>query len=112
MSDTPATLAQAREQFLGLVESVRPELHRYCARLTGSVIEGEDIVQETLAKAFYAMSQTLEVPPLRPWLFRIAHNTAIDFSAATGGGKPSRATISTRSPRTTPHRIRSSCARH
>ena len=72
-------MAQAREQFLGLVAGVRPELHRYCARLTGSVIEGEDIVQDTLAKAFYAMSQTVEVPPLRPWLFRIAHNAAIDF---------------------------------
>jgi RNA polymerase sigma-70 factor (ECF subfamily) len=72
-------MAQAREQFLGLVAGVRPELHRYCARLTGSVIEGEDIVQDTLAKAFYAMSQTPEVPPLRPWLFRIAHNAAIDF---------------------------------
>jgi RNA polymerase sigma-70 factor (ECF subfamily) len=72
-------MAQAREQFLGLVAGVRPELHRYCARLTGSVIEGEDIVQDTLARAFYAMSQTLEVPPLRPWLFRIAHNAAIDF---------------------------------
>ncbi|HSO33796.1 MAG TPA: sigma-70 family RNA polymerase sigma factor [Labilithrix sp.] len=79
MSETPATMAQAREQFLGLVAGVRPELHRYCARLTGSVIEGEDIVQDTLAKAFYAMSQTVEVPPLRPWLFRIAHNAAIDF---------------------------------
>ena len=63
---------------------MRPELHRYCARLTGSVIEGEDIVQDTLAKAFYAMSQTLEVPPLRPWLFRIAHNTAIDFLRSRG----------------------------
>src|SRR6476620_1563171 len=84
MSETPATMAQAREQFLGLVAGVRPELHRYCARLTGSVIEGEDIVQETLAKAFYAMSQTLEVPPLRPWLFRIAHNTAIDFLRSRG----------------------------
>ena len=77
-------MAQAREQFLGLVAGVRPELHRYCARLTGSVIEGEDIVQETLAKAFYALSQTLEVPPLRPWLFRIAHNTAIDFLRSRG----------------------------
>jgi len=62
-----------------MVEGVRPELHRYCARLTGSVIEGEDIVQETLAKAFYALSLSAEVPPLRPWLFRIAHNAAIDF---------------------------------
>src|SRR5579883_1060598 len=62
-----------------MVDSIRPELHRYCARLTGSVIEGEDVVQETLASALYALSQEPEVPPLRPWLFRIAHNKAVDF---------------------------------
>jgi len=67
-----------------MVEEVRPELHRYCARITGSVIEGEDIVQDTLAKAFYALSLSAEVPPLRPWLFRIAHNTAIDFLKSHG----------------------------
>ncbi|HEX3761363.1 MAG TPA: sigma-70 family RNA polymerase sigma factor [Kofleriaceae bacterium] len=62
-----------------MVGAIRPELHRYCARLTGSVIEGEDIVQDTLARAFYALSMMPEPPPLRPWLFRIAHNAAIDF---------------------------------
>ena len=72
-------LARAREQFLAVVDDVRPALHRYCARLTGSVIEGEDIVQDTLARAFYALSQSPEVPPLRPWLFTIAHNCAVDF---------------------------------
>jgi len=76
---TPSTLADAREQFLSMVGDIRPELHRYCARLTGSVIEGEDIVQDTLAKAFYALSLSEEVPALRPWLFRIAHNAAMDF---------------------------------
>ena len=84
VTQTPATLADAREQFLALVAQVRPELHRYCARLTGSVIEGEDIVQDTLAKAFYALSLSPEVPPLRPWLFRIAHNAAIDFLRSHG----------------------------
>ena len=79
MTETPPSLADAREQFLLLVSDVRPELHRYCARLTGSVIEGEDIVQETLAKGFYALSLLVDVPPLRPWLFRIAHNAALDF---------------------------------
>ncbi|MGZ3448285.1 MAG: sigma-70 family RNA polymerase sigma factor [Polyangiales bacterium] len=80
----PANLAEAREQFLVMVEGVRPELHRYCARLTGSVIDGEDIVQDTLAKAFYALSLSPEVPALRPWLFRIAHNTALDFLKSHG----------------------------
>src|SRR4051812_48450338 len=78
------SLAQAREEFLTLVSDVRPELHRYCARLTGSVIEGEDIVQDALAKAFYAMSMAPDLPPLRPWLFRIAHNAAMDFLKSHG----------------------------
>ncbi len=84
MTETPTALADAREQFLAMVDGVRPELHRYCARLTGSVIEGEDIVQDTLAKAFYALSLSPDVPPLRPWLFRIAHNAALDFLKSHG----------------------------
>src|SRR6185369_12033318 len=75
----PPEFGQARERFLEMVSEVRPELHRYCARVTGSVVDGEDIVQEALAKAFYAISLSTELPPLRPWLFRVAHNTAIDF---------------------------------
>jgi RNA polymerase sigma factor (sigma-70 family) len=74
----PRELGEARARFLELVAEIRPELHRYCARLTGSVVEGEDVVQETLAKAYYAISMAPELPPLRPFLFRIAHNTAID----------------------------------
>ena len=77
-------LVQARDQFLAMVQDIRPELHRYCARLTGSVIEGEDIVQDTLAKAFYALTLQSEVPPLRPWLFRIAHNAALDYLKSHG----------------------------
>ncbi len=78
MTATPPDLAQARERFLSLVEGVRPDLHRYTSRLVGSAIDGEDVVQDALAKAFYAMSLSPEVPELRPWLFRIARNTAID----------------------------------
>ncbi len=74
----PTELAAAREQFLGLVDSLRPDLHRYASRLVGSAIEGEDVVQESLAKAFYQLSLTAEMPALRPWLFRIVRNTALD----------------------------------
>lgn len=79
-----AAIARARDEFLDLVAGIRPELHRYCARLTGSVIDGEDIVQDTLAKAFYALALAPEPPPLRPWLFKIAHNAAIDFLKSHG----------------------------
>src|SRR5215467_7457830 len=79
MPNLPPELAAAREQFLQLVAEIRPELHRYCTRLVGSAIDGEDVVQESLAKAFYSLGVQPELPPLRPWLLRIAHNTAIDF---------------------------------
>ena len=70
---------EARERFLVLVSALRPELHRYCARMTGSVFDGEDVVQDALAKAYFALGQMAEPPPLKPWLFRIAHNVALDF---------------------------------
>ena len=75
----PSELGSARDKFLELVAELRPELHRYAARLTGSIIDGEDVVQDTLAKAYYALSMETELPPLRPFLFRIAHNTALDM---------------------------------
>jgi RNA polymerase sigma-70 factor (ECF subfamily) len=71
-------LDAGRKRFLALVADVRPELHRYCTRMTGSVTDGEDVVQETLARAYFEISQLTTLPPLRPWLFRIAHNRAID----------------------------------
>lgn len=72
-------MMEARDRFMELVDDIRPELHRYCARMTGSVFDGEDVVQETLAKAYFALGQMLQPPNLRPWLFRIAHNTAMDY---------------------------------
>ncbi len=79
MTAIPPEMVAARERFLELVAELRPNLHRYCSRLVGSAIDGEDVVQEALAKAYYAMSLSPEMPPLQPWLLRIAHNTAIDF---------------------------------
>lgn len=79
MTDLLTTLSEARQRFMELVAELRPELHRYCTRMTGSVFDGEDVVQETLAKAYYALAELEAPPPLRPWLFRIAHNTAVDF---------------------------------
>ena len=63
-----------------MVEDIRPQLHRYCASMTGcSLADGEDVVQDTLAKAYYTLSMRQSVPNLRPWLFRIAHNRALDW---------------------------------
>jgi len=80
LSADPSSLPIARQaQLLALAGELRPELHRYCARLMGSVIEGEDVVQDTFARALVALDGLQEAPPLRPWLFRIAHNRALDL---------------------------------
>jgi len=73
-----SALHEGLRRFLSLVEGIRPDLHRYCARMTGSVADGEDIVQDTLARAYYALSEMETTPELRPWLFQIAHNRALD----------------------------------
>ncbi len=65
--------------FQALVADLRPELHRYCARLTGSVIDGEDVVQDAIAKGLMALDTLEAATPMRAWLFRVAHNQALDL---------------------------------
>jgi RNA polymerase sigma-70 factor (ECF subfamily) len=77
--DKPSSLQQARSDFDQLVIKLRPKLHRYCARMTGSAVDGEDVVQEALAKAFFALSAEAGIENLEAWMFRIAHNAALDF---------------------------------
>jgi RNA polymerase sigma factor (sigma-70 family) len=68
-----------RTELIALAEELRPELHRYCSRLMGSVIDGEDVVQDALTKALVAFDEMRDVPTLRAWLFRVAHNRALDL---------------------------------
>src|ERR1700692_760024 len=63
----------------GMLAAMRPKLHRYCARMVGSVIDGEDVLQEELIKAVEAFASSGPVGNPEGWLFKIAHNTALDF---------------------------------
>ena len=67
------------DDFEDRLNAVRPRLHRYCARMTGSAIDGEDVVQDTLGKALLARAEGTAVDHLEGWLFRIAHHTSLDF---------------------------------
>ena len=64
--------------FLETIVQVRPRLHRYCARMLGSVMDGEDLVQDALFQAYRKLDTFDGQRPLTPWLFRIAHNLCID----------------------------------
>ncbi len=67
------------DEFEDRLKTLRPRLHRYAARMTGSSVDGEDVLQDTLVKALHARAQIAEVDNLEGWLFRIAHNTSLDF---------------------------------
>src|SRR5215213_2668572 len=73
-----STAVRTQAEFEALVQDIRPELHRYCARMIGSAVDSEDVVQDALAKAYAALPAT-SVTNMRGWLFRIAHNKAIDY---------------------------------
>jgi RNA polymerase sigma-70 factor (ECF subfamily) len=70
--------------FLETITQLRPRLHRYCSRMTGSVMDGEDVVQDALFEAYRKLDQYDDSRPLAPWLFRIAHNRCIDFLRRRG----------------------------
>ena len=79
MSGQVPDATAAREAFDRLLRELRPKLHRYCARMTGSVVDGEDVVQEALVKAIEALPDAGSLASPESWLFRIAHNAALDF---------------------------------
>ena len=72
-------LRAAWHRYVDLLAPLRPALHRYCRRLTGNLWDAEDLVQDTLLRAFATLGsvhQTIENP--RAYLFRAATNGWID----------------------------------
>ena len=78
MEPTPPPASLPDPDFPQLVLQLRARLHRYCSRMTGSVLDGEDVVQDTLVKANECFDAA-SVRNVEAWLFRIAHNTAMDL---------------------------------
>jgi len=72
-------VTSAAAEIDGLLAAMRPKLHRYCARMVGSVIDGEDVLQDALIKAVESFASAGPVGNPEGWLFKIAHNTALDF---------------------------------
>src|SRR3569833_3280463 len=69
---------------------LRPALHRYAARRVGSALDGEDVVQEAIARAVAALDRTPPDGAVAPWLFRITHNAAVDFLRGRKRHAPAR----------------------
>jgi len=67
-----------RKAFGKLTEPYRRELIAYCYRLTGTLTEAEDMVQEAFVRAFRALDSFEGRASLRAWLYRIAHNLCLN----------------------------------
>ena len=75
---TAPSSVEDREPFDRLLGELRPKLHRYCARMIGSAIDADDVVQEAAVKALEARPEHGPIANIEGWLFRIAHNAALD----------------------------------
>jgi RNA polymerase sigma-70 factor, ECF subfamily len=67
-----------QEDFLRSVEPLRPAIRLHCYRMLGSSHDGDDVVQETLLRAWRARDSLGDPERLRPWLYRIATNVCLD----------------------------------
>src|SRR6267154_6612891 len=82
--------------FSRLTEKYRRELHVHCYRMLGSFDEAEDLVQETLLRAWRGRAGFEGRSMVRTWLYRIATNACLDLLESK-----SRRVLSLESPQST-----------
>jgi RNA polymerase sigma-70 factor (ECF subfamily) len=63
--------------------------------MTGSVLDGEDVVQDALFHAYRKLDTFDDTRPLAPWLFRIAHNCCVDFLRRRGVREEAEGSVET-----------------
>src|SRR5829696_3241521 len=65
--------------FQQLMGQHRGELYAHCYRMTGSVQDAEDALQDAMVRAWRALPKQQSHLALRSWLYRIATNTSLDL---------------------------------
>ena len=65
--------------FLETITHLRPQLHRYCARMTGSALDGEDVMQDALFQAYRKLWSFDDTVRWRPGCFASRTTSASIF---------------------------------
>jgi len=79
-----ALVRQGHERaFEAIVERYRKPLHRHVRRVLPES-RAEDALQQAFLKAWSSLQEGADVRELRPWLYRIAQNTALDALKRAG----------------------------
>jgi RNA polymerase sigma-70 factor (ECF subfamily) len=79
MNPSPASSGHAGDQaFLRLVAPHEGALRLHCYRMLGSSHDSDDVLQETLVRAWRAKDSLQDASAVRPWLYRIATNACLD----------------------------------
>jgi RNA polymerase sigma-70 factor, ECF subfamily len=69
---------QLREKVTRHFEQWRDLVYRYLAAVFGPAAQAEEITQEVFLKLYEAMQSGQEISNVRAWVFRVAHNLAVD----------------------------------
>ncbi len=78
-SDLMVQVSQGRVAAMGeLFERHHAALYRFCLRLTGNRAESEDLVQDVFMKMLKHKDSFKHDQAFTPWMYRIAHNVAVD----------------------------------
>src|ERR1700693_4293912 len=65
--------------FAALYERYHQPLYRYSRSIVRNDADAQDVLQSTFTGALSALQRDRRSAPLRPWLYRIAHNEAISL---------------------------------
>ncbi|MCI0423748.1 MAG: sigma-70 family RNA polymerase sigma factor [Acidobacteria bacterium] len=71
-----------------LFERFRDSVYHYVIGIVSNPAEAEEVTQEAFLRLYCCLLKGVAIDNCRAWIFRVAHNLAIDFHRKSGPGEP------------------------
>jgi RNA polymerase sigma factor (sigma-70 family) len=82
-----------RRAFAAIFRRYHQDLYRYCVAILGNSQDAQDALQNTMVKVLAALPGEKREIQLKPWLYRIAHNEAVDLRRTPRPTEPLEADV-------------------